>query len=122
MASMSIIGNQHRKMGDLGVARILDPQLAVLDHRDVGGCPADVDGDHVSGLAGFTGPTAANNAARRPRKQQADRSPRGILDRRDTAIRLHDPHLGGDAVFAEPPFKLLQIERGGRTDISIHRR
>src|SRR5260370_36258768 len=98
-------------MGDLGVARILDPQFAVLDHRDVGRCAANVDGDHVFRLAGFAGPTPTNDAARWSGKQPAYRPPRGILDRGDTAVRLPASHFGRDAVFAKATFTPPDIHR-----------
>ena len=68
----------------------------------------------------FAGPTPADNAACGSGKQQAYRTQRGILDRRDAAIRLHDPHLGRDAVLAKATFKPPQIERDGRADIGVH--
>ena len=65
--------HQHRQLRDLGIARVLDPQLAVLDHADVGGGAADVDGDDVLRAARLAGPAPADHAAGGAGEQQADR-------------------------------------------------
>ncbi len=109
---MSIIGTSTGRLRDLGVARVLDAQLAVLDHRDVGGGAADVDGDDVVLAAILAGPAAADDAAGRAGQQQADRQLGRVLDGRDAAIRLHDAHHRVDAARRGAAlFEALQIGR-----------
>lgn len=85
-----------------GVAQILDPNLATLDHRNVGRGSPDINGDDVVLTAMFAGPPSSNHASGRARQQQADRPLRGVLHRRDAAVGLHDTNHRLHAVGAEP--------------------
>ena len=113
--------HQHRQVRDLGVARVLDAQFAVLDHGDVGRGAADVDRDDVFRVAAFARPAPTDDSARWSGKQQADGTTGGILHRRDPAVRLHDAYARLDAVLAQPTLQPLQIKRGCGPDIGIHR-
>ncbi len=114
--------HQDRMAVHVGVARIHDLDAAVGDGADVGGRAADIDGDEVRTPAQHSLGPAADHAARRTRHQDADGLLRAGLDGGDAAVRLNDPQIGAETVFAQLVLQVVEVERGLGSDEGVHRR
>ena len=108
-------------MRDFGVARVLDGQLPVTDHRNIGRGAADVDGDDLVLMAGLAGPAPADHPAGRPRQQKSHGRFTGLFHGRHAAVRLHHPHERRHARRLQSFLQVIQVMGSARADIGVHR-
>ncbi len=106
----------------LRVASVHDLDAPVGNRADVGGRPADIDGDEVAAAAQHAFGAAADDAAGWAGHQDADGLLRAGLDGGDAAVRLNDAQVGLETVRGELVLQIVEIEGGLGADKSVHRR
>ena len=92
--------------GDFAARRQV--QFSGDNHRDIGARATDIDRDNLGVAPLSREATRADHARGGPGKKEADRSLGRAVERGDPATRLHDLHLGADALGSKSALKLSQ--------------
>ena len=114
-------GQQPRADHDAGADRIFlgARDLAVLDHRGLGGGAAHVEGDDLLELLGAGQRLRADHAAGRPGFDDVHRPLGGGAVGRQAAVRLHQQQAGRNAGAVEPLAQRPEIGGDDRHHIGV---
>ena len=94
-------------------------RLILVDHADLRGRPAHVEGQHLGQPALLRDMGGEDRPARRPGFHQPDRVAHRRLEGGEPAAREHHEQRAGEAAGAEPGLQPLQIARHQRLHIGV---